>query len=300
MNGRLSNAPASSSEVVAFSHPKRKQIVPIIADAMVAVFAPIISILLVNVFGIGVHGPDGHRLRRQPVLFRCGSFWNVNNGCMGVIYSVMTGATLQVIIKLVIGGLRPHFLAVCDPQTSNKTGTGFNGVYYDITVCRDYNTPHRRDEIANAMQSFPSGHSTAAWAGLFYLSIYLNAHLKIMANYHASYWKLLVFLTPMLAATLLVGALTLDASHNWYDIVVGSLIGVAMAIIAYRMCFAAVWDFRYNHIPLSRDRLAAFGYGAAELGEWRGGCATRRAGWGVATQYASSPRMWGAPPELHS
>ena len=292
----------SSSEIInpSFAYPKRKQVIPIIADAMIAVFVPIISIILVNIVGIATHGPHGKRLcmtgKRGGILLGRGSFWNVNNGCMGVIYSVMTGATLQIIIKLVIGGLRPHFLTVCDPQIDGVQGMGYGRLYFDTSVCRDHTDPKRRDEIANAMQSFPSGHSIAAWAGLLYLSLYFNAHLKIFSNYHPSYWKLLLFVTPMLAATLIVGSLLLDMSHNWYDIVLGSVLGAVMAILSYRMCFAAVWDFRFNHIPLARDpRIPGLNYSIEELEDWSGGCATRRGGWGVARRYSTFNRGWGAP-----
>jgi diacylglycerol diphosphate phosphatase/phosphatidate phosphatase len=236
---------------------------------MIAVFTPICSIVIINFFGIGTYHAPGARSpkprRHGSFLLGRGSFWNVNNGCMGVIYSVMTGATLQIIIKLVIPGLRPHFLTVCDPQIgagATAAGEGFGGVYFTTSICRDHADPERRKLIANALQSFPSGHSIAAWAGLFYLSLYLNAHLKIFSNYHPSYWKLLVFVAPLLAATLIVGSLTLDMSHNWYDIAVGSAIGVLMALLSYRMCFAAVWDFRWNHVPLKRG---AAGWGRDEV-----------------------------------
>lgn len=189
--------------------------------------------------------------------------------------------------------MRPHFMTVCDPQVQpGVVGIGYGGLYFNATVCRDHAA--RKSEIANAMQSFPSGHSVAAWAGLFYLSLYLNAHLKLVSNYHPSYWKLLVVVTPCVAATMIVGSLWLDMSHNWYDIMAGSAIGIAVAILSYRMCFASVWDFRWNHVPLRRgvlgDKMGGFSYDADDMVEWYGGCATRRAGWGVATG-----RFVGAP-----
>jgi len=293
----VSYDPTSSSSptiTTDFAYPKQKQYVPIIADAMIAVFAPIITIVIVNLLGIGTYYPLGMRVpktrRRGTFFLQRGSFWNVNNGCMGVIYSVMTGATIQIIVKLVVPGMRPHFLSVCDPQIGPDTkGSGYRGMYFTTSICRDHSDPKRQDEIANALQSFPSGHSVAAWAGLLYLSLYLNAHLKIFSNYHPSYWKLLLFVTPLIAATLIVGSLSLDMSHNWYDIVVGSLIGIAMAILSYRMCFASVWDFRWNHVPLrrganrGREEVMGLGYTEHEMLGWCGGCATRRAGWGVAT-----------------
>jgi hypothetical protein len=291
----ITQRPLINSDVVApeFAHPKIRQIVPIIADALVAVFTPIISIVLINILGIGTYYGPGIRTpkaaRRGSCLTRRGSFWNVSNGCIGVIYAVMTGAVLQIIIKIAIPGLRPHFLTVCDPQLNNPDveGEGFRKLYYNASVCRNHDDPDRAKKIANAMQSFPSGHATAAFAGFFYLAIYFNAHLKVFSNYHPSYWKLIIFLIPLLAAFLLCGALYLDMSHNWWDIVAGGLLGTLMAIFSYRMCFASVWDFRWNHVPLVRG--SKFGkeaergctYSAEEMREWSGGCATRRGGWGV-------------------
>lgn len=87
----------------------------------------------------------------------------------------------------------------------------------------------------------------------------------------------------------------MDMSHHWYDIVTGSLIGVAMAILSYRMVFASVWDFRWNHVPLIRGiELPAVGYGEGEMQQWTGGVATRQGGWGV----GRSAKLGGAPGDV--
>lgn len=87
---------------------------------------------------------------------------------------------------------------------------------YDRSICRG-----NKDEIDDSLESFPSGHSTAAFAGFIYLFLYLNAKLKVFANYHPSYWKLIAVYAPVLGATLIAGALTIDEFHNWYDVVAG-------------------------------------------------------------------------------
>ncbi|KAI0241514.1 hypothetical protein L0F63_005540, partial [Massospora cicadina] len=98
-------------------------------------------------------------------------------------------------------------------------GQGFDHLYYDRTICRG----NPRD-IDDALQSFPSGHSNAAWSSLLFLFFYLNAKLKLHGNRQASYWQLLVVTSPILAATLLSLSRLLDFTHNWYDILAGSLI----------------------------------------------------------------------------
>lgn len=61
-------------------------------------------------------------------------------------------------------------------------GKGFAGIMVDRSVCTG-----DEKEINDALESFPSGHSTAAWAGFLFLSWYLNAKLKIFAN--CMYWN---------------------------------------------------------------------------------------------------------------
>lgn len=52
---------------------------------------------------------------------------------------------------------------------------------------------------------------------------------------------------PLIFATILCGSLSLDESHNWYDIFAGATIGILSALAAYRTRYAAIWDFRSVH-----------------------------------------------------
>lgn len=49
-----------------------------------------------------------------------------------------------------------------------------------------------------------------------------------------------------------------------------------MAFSAYRMTYAAIWDWRFNHIPLHRG--VPFDFGSPELSD---AVFTRRVGWGA-------------------
>jgi len=118
---------------------------------------------------------------------------------------------------------------------------------YDRSICTG-----DTKEINDSLESFPSGHSTAGFAGLFYLTLYFNAQLKVMSAHNPAYWKMILMFAPLLGATLIAGALTIDEFHNWYDVVAGGIIGTTTAIVAFRQTFAAVFDFRFNHILLPR------------------------------------------------
>ena len=178
----------------------RKEIIPIWLAAFLAAIVPILAILIMQI--------------------RVRSFWDVNNGIIGLLYSLIGAAVFQVFIKFLIGGLRPHFLDVCKPdiglarngagiEGSPYNAAGFNQLYYTREICTG-----DPKEINDSLKSMPSGHTTAAFAGFVYLYLYLNAKLKVFANYHAPMWKLIVIYIPILGAVLIGGALTIDEYHN--------------------------------------------------------------------------------------
>jgi diacylglycerol diphosphate phosphatase/phosphatidate phosphatase len=237
-----------------FAYPFRKEIIPIWAAAMLAVFVPIIIFLVMQI--------------------RVRSFWDVNNATIGLLYSLIGAAVFQVFIKWLIGGLRPHFLDVCKPdmalvQAAQGSGDGFKEIYFRPEICTG-----DKAEINDALESMPSGHTTAAFAGFVFLYLYLNAKLKVFSNYHPAFWKLIAIYAPILGACLIGGALTIDEYHNWYDVLAGAIIGTVFAFSSYRMVYASIWDWRVNHIPLNRS--SAFGQGS----ELEHAVFTRKVGWG--------------------
>lgn len=96
---------------------------------------------------------------------------------------------------------------------------------------------------------------------------------------------------PILGAVLIGGALTIDEFHNWYDILAGAIIGTVMAFSAYRMVYASVWDFRFNHIPLSRHVPFAYSKVSSAYDGFNNALWTRKVGWGT---YQAG--LWGGAP----
>ncbi|KAK1508921.1 PAP2 superfamily protein [Colletotrichum abscissum] len=246
-----------------FAYPHIPQYIPSHAATALGIGVPILSILLCQI--------------------RVRSFWDINNGIMGLLYSVIGSTVFQVMIKWLIGGLRPNFLEVCQPDISKASqpggnatgldGTGYGGIMWTSDIC----TREMDGTLSNAMESFPSGHTTAMFSGMVFLYLYLNAKFKVFSNHHTPMWKLVLVYAPILLATLVGGSLTVDQSHNWYDVLAGAIIGTAFAFSSYRMAYAAVWDWRINHIPLHRKMPLDFNLEA--IGE-NGAVVTRKAGWG--------------------
>jgi diacylglycerol diphosphate phosphatase/phosphatidate phosphatase len=199
-------------------------------------------------------------------------------------------------------GLRPHFLAVCKPvipagafdtpntnsdnQFAGNVANGYRQIMFDRSICTG-----DKAEINDALESMPSGHTTAAFAGFVFLYLYLNGKLKVFANYHPAMWKLVALYAPILGACLIGGALTIDEFHNWYDILAGAVIGTFMAFSSYRMVYASVWDFRFNHVPVLRHAPFVYGAGPSTFDGFHDAVFTRKAGWG--THDGSS---WGGAP----
>ena len=182
------------------------------------------------------------------------SFDDFAYGVLGLCYSTITGACFQVILKKTIGGLRPHFLAVCQPvipPVGRGTGIGYQNVMWTADqICTG-----DVFKIKNGLESFPSGHANVNFAGLGYLAIYLFAHLRIrrISRRRASYWRMLFVIAPLLLATYMSATLVLGYHHHGYDVVVGALIGSVMAFFGYRMVFHGVWNPRWNTLPIVRN-----------------------------------------------
>ncbi|KAG9006257.1 hypothetical protein FRB94_000882 [Tulasnella sp. JGI-2019a] len=165
---------------------------------------------------------------------------------VGLVQGLVTAALFQVFLKWLIGGFRPHFLELSKPDLASLSqGTGFQSIMYTRDVCTGDDK-----EINDSLESFPSGHSTAAFAGFVFLTLYLNAQLKVISDRRPAYWRIVVTLAPLLGATLIAGALTIDKFHHWYDTLAGAVIGTLCAFVVYRTTFASIFDFRVNHVIL--------------------------------------------------
>ncbi|RCI16854.1 hypothetical protein L249_1887 [Ophiocordyceps polyrhachis-furcata BCC 54312] len=242
-----------------WAYPYRGWIIPSWASGVVAIGGPIL-----------IYGVAQIRIR---------SAWDASCAIMGSIWAVLLATFFQVVLKQLIGGFRPYFLDVCMPDVdgfadrTGLNGVGFQSVMYTVDVC----TQTDGALLKTAITSFPSGHTSATCAGFGFLFLWLNAKLKVWADHQPAFWKLFLTMFPVLLCAVISCSLTIDAAHNWYDIVGGAVIGLAMALAAYRASYAAVWNWRFNHVPLHAK--GAFSYSAADP-DVAALTLTRTAGWG--------------------
>ena len=90
--------------------------------------------------------------------------------------------------------------------------------------------------MKDAFRSFPSGHSSSSWGGLFYLSLYLAGKLHLL-DHRGEVWKTFVVLAPTLGAALIAISRIEDARHHPFDVITGSMLGAVCAFVAYRQYF---------------------------------------------------------------
>ena len=168
------------------------------------------------------------------------------------------------VIKQVIGELRPYFITYCKPNTerlnriaqSLSTGQGRPvsfPIFVDISVCdapfHERRTFSQYDDITNAMQSFPSGHTMNSFAAAGFLSLYLNAKFSSAENRRVHFWKSLLIFLPLLGAGTVACTVVVDRNHFAHDVVLSIPIGLFLATLVYRAQYRSLFDYRMNDIP---------------------------------------------------
>ncbi|XP_028907892.1 phospholipid phosphatase 3 isoform X1 [Ornithorhynchus anatinus] len=154
------------------------------------------------------------------------------------LFGCTVGQSLTSIAKLTVGRLRPHFLAVCQPDPAQlDCSRGY---------VLDYVCTGRPSEVREARKSFYSGHASFAMYSMLYLVFYLQARFT---------WHGARLLRPLVQFILILMALytgltrVSDYRHHPSDVAAGLLQG---ALVAYWVAFHISSMFR------SKKRSALF------------------------------------------
>ncbi|BFZ60778.1 hypothetical protein YB2330_001830 [Saitoella coloradoensis] len=161
--------------------------------------------------------------------------WEAHCGCLGLALSFAGAVTITACLKNAVGRPRPDFLARCQPDPSRKRLDNDYSMY-DATICTvDLGSRIMRE----AFRSFPSGHSSTAFAGLTYLSFWVGGKTNVLDT-RGNVWKCAVVLIPTLAAGLVAASRIMDQRHHGFDVLFGSFIGWGTAWAAYRQYYPAL------------------------------------------------------------
>jgi diacylglycerol diphosphate phosphatase/phosphatidate phosphatase len=175
---------------------------------------------------------------------------------LGLLIALALTGLLTDLLKNAVGRPRPDLLSRCKA----KAGTP-RDVLVDISVCTE--TGHH--VLHDGWRSFPSGHSSFAFAGLGYTSLFLAGQLKIFAHERKSdeseveklvrgdLSRALLCLVPLMGAVYTAVSRCQDYRHDVYDVCTGSLIGATIAYWSYRRYWPRLGSVRCD-VPYGAPR----------------------------------------------
>ncbi|KAI5851887.1 phosphatidic acid phosphatase type 2/haloperoxidase [Tricharina praecox] len=161
---------------------------------------------------------------------------------LGLSTSLLLTAFTTDLIKNSVGRARPDLLARC----AARPGTPRHELV-DWTVC----TQSDAHTLHDGFRSFPSGHSSFAWAGLGYLALFLAGQMGALRR-GAGMARVVAAATPLVGAALIAISRTEDYRHDVFDVSVGTGIGAVTAWFAYRRWFRAL-QARKCDVPYERE-----------------------------------------------
>lgn len=170
---------------------------------------------------------SGKKKVTGPYRFR-DRLWEFNCGFLGLLLSLSLSFVITQALKNACGKPRPDIIDRCKPrETHDPYPFGLS----NYTICTG--DPAL---LKDGFRSWPSGHSSSAFGGLFYLSLWVAGKLHVMDN-RGEVWKTLLVMVPILGAMLIAVSRIMDARHHPFDVITGSILGVVCATISYRQYF---------------------------------------------------------------
>ncbi|KAJ5383185.1 Phosphatidic acid phosphatase type 2/haloperoxidase [Penicillium concentricum] len=273
------------------SYPYTKETVTTKTLVLVCLFAPAILILLISWLVIPPKATSDSSssssstspTRKPPAAqYIRRKFWEWNVGWMGLALALASAWTATQGLKVLIGKPRPDMLARCNPDvdrvaefTVGGLGDSVRGAVTLVSweICRDKSNSLRIDGFA----SFPSGHSSFAFAGLVYLTLWLCSKFSVAFPYLPRYpiedqshrddstsvrkrgaappvYLMLLAFFPTATACFIAASRWFNYRHHGFDILFGAAIGIFFAYIAFKM----------YHLPIRRG--AGWAWGARSRG----------------------------------
>ncbi|XP_041280497.1 phospholipid phosphatase 1 isoform X1 [Pyrgilauda ruficollis] len=136
------------------------------------------------------------------------------------IFGAAASQSLTDIAKYSIGRLRPHFIAVCQPDWTR--------INCSLGYIENFTCHGDKAKISEGRLSFYSGHSSFSMYCMLFVALYLQARMK-------GDWARLVRPTiqfGLISASIYVGLSRVsDYKHHWSDVLTGLIQGAVVAVL---------------------------------------------------------------------
>lgn len=204
-----------------------------------------------------------------------------------ICYSLILTSFITNVVKNAVGRPRPDLISRCKPAPTTPTD-----VLVDIMVCTETN----HHTLHDGWRSFPSGHSSFAFAGLGFLTLFFCGQMHVLRP-RTDLGRALLAIAPLLGAALIAISRCEDyrcvsralhwqclnnkisiadtyISHDVYDVTCGSILGMSIAYFSYRRYYPRLRSPKCDEPFASRE--AIFNQGFAKIkGDEETGRATR-------------------------
>ena len=131
---------------------------------------------------------------------------------------------LTIFCKFTTGRLRPHFIAVCDPDIDCVSNANMNSFISDYE-CRN---PIAK-AIKQARQSFFSGHASISLQAAVFLVLYIHHRYAKSTGLVKALIQFVILLAGIYPGITQVN----NYWHHWSDVLVGYIVGTLIAVINF-------------------------------------------------------------------
>ncbi|QIX01410.1 hypothetical protein AMS68_006927 [Peltaster fructicola] len=150
---------------------------------------------------------------------------------LGLAISIITTSFLTDVFKNLIGRPRPDLIARCSPIPATP-----HDELVTIAVCTETN----HHLLHDGWRSFPSGHSSFAFAGLGWLTLFLASQTHCIQP-RASLATFLLCVAPLIGAGIIAISRLEDYRHDVGDVLVGSALGLTIAFLTWRRYYPSLY-----------------------------------------------------------
>ena len=177
-------------------------------EAMMFVYAGLFPLLAILLYLIVSRAP-GHKYHVTLLSFFIG---------------MLLTSFITDLIKNAVGRPRPDLISRCKPAPNTPE---HQLVDWHVCTEQDHHVLH------DGWRSFPSGHSSFAFSGLGFLSMFLAGQMHVFRQ-EGDLARGLLALAPLLGAAMIAISRCEDYRHDVYDVTCGSILGLIIAYWSYR------------------------------------------------------------------